>query len=514
MIYTDYMGKRRYQEHPMDDFPVGMGGGNSWYLKVPLSDCHNILGETTDYQVHAYACKCGTEHTYITDKFAKKATHICLQCGNSGFFNVADIDRYDEYLINIDGPAQCTLEGDDAYARLFVSIPKSVDLARDKVLYESKKIFELKISLVGKESVYRGWEKINSDIQEEVYKELLYYVGEHYLKEKMHDYEALQMDQRTFPQMRKAISFFLKYSEFKHSELLSWAVIDDDLYHNGGVEKTPLNLLEFLRSHKTQSSIKRALYRRYKEEISEGKFYPINSYIICRIFDDPNFTTRMLDHHDIVFTYSNDYQSISLFAASHIRLVEFLKQHYSEKQIFQMFQNMGDDPSYWEDSVSMFNSLFDNEQISTYFQSPRANVRAIHDELVRSRYLLRNIYNKSVDFIYTEMQTKPCVLWRNKLQIVLPENGAMLNEWSYKLHNCVYGYIGKVANFDTTIYGVEEKGVLNYAIEIKNGSIIQMKGAYNAEPNKDIKKLLNEWYQYYFGTSLKEEIMLEEYNNA
>ena len=493
-----------YEEHPLDDYPVGIGG-NSWYLKVPLSTCRNLFLDACNYQVHAYACKCGKERVFISDNSVSHLSYVCSRCDNNGFLDVAQLDLYGEYSINIDTPAEYAIEGDKAIARVFVSVPKSVDLARgERVIYEKKKIFEIEKSLVTiDETVYSGWEKVSTDALAKVEHNLLYYIGEHHLKESMHDYDTLRIKQRSFPQLRKAILWFLKYPEFKHSEFFLW-VMDDDLYYNGGIEKSPIHFLEYIRSYRTEKSIKRTLYKRYQQELTMGKFHPITPYIICRVFTDPNNVVKMLDNYNFIFTWHSNYQSLALCAASHIRLIEFLKESYSEKQIVNMFENMGDSPEYWEDSVQMFNNLFYIEQISEHFTLPRANVREIHDELVRSRYLTGSNH-KLVEFSYTKIQLKPCGVWEKNFQIVLPQTSDELYLWSKHLHNCLYGYIDSVYEHDTTIYGVKEGNVLMYAIEIQNGSLIQMKGAYNTEPNEEIKKSLNRWYQHYFGTKLEEK---------
>jgi len=267
MMKLDHITQQLYhEEHPMDDFPVGIGG-NSWYLNIPLAQTRNLFTDADEhgYQVHAFACKCGKERVMISDKNVSTIPYVCSECENNGFLDVSKLDLYGEYLINIDTPAECSIDGDNAFARLFITVPKSVDLARgEKITYEKKKIFEIEKSLVSRsETVYKGWEKISTDALEKVEHELLYYIGEHHFKKTMYDYEFLRMNQRSLPQLRKAISWFLDYPEFKHSEFISW-VMDDDLYHNGGVQKTPMNFLEYIRGYRTEKSVKRALYKRYQ----------------------------------------------------------------------------------------------------------------------------------------------------------------------------------------------------------------------------------------------------------
>jgi len=505
MMKTDFWIQEHNERDLLDDYRVGIGR-NSWYLKIPLVGCRSLFLEDYGYQLHAYACKCGEERVFISDKSISQMRYICSNCKNSGFLDVARLDSYGDFLVNIDISAAYTIEKNDAVAKIFISVPKSVDLARgDSIVYEKKKIFEIKKSLsyIDK-TTYSGTKKVSRDVLKTVENELVDYIGEYYLKETLCDYSTLRMQQRSFSEFREVISWFMKYPKLKYSEFFLW-VMDDDLYHNGGVEKTPIHFLDYLRNHKTQKSIKKALFKRYQHELSTGKFYPITPYIICRVFTDPNHIVRMLDHYHFAFTRYSDYQSLSLWAASHMKLIDFLKESYSEKQIVQMFENTNGDPSYWEDSVQMFNNRFDVEQISENFEHPRANVREIHDELIRCRYLVEKCY-KTVAFKYDKVQLKPCGAWQN-FQIVLPQTSDDLYLWAKQLHNCLYGYIDLIYDHKTTIYGVKESNVLMYAIEIRNGSLVQMKGGYNAEPNRDVKKSLNEWYQYYFANKYNKSNM-------
>lgn len=514
MIYTDpYTGEQEYKYDIFDDYQVGLGK-NSWYIKKPLQECHSVFQSIqTDIYAHAFICKCG--HEEINPPKIKN--YRCPVCDSSGFYNVEDFYCKDDVLLaNVDEDPELHLDQSTASLRLFVKVPQSIDLSRDKVVFQKEEVFLLRIELDGGKQSEDGM-KVSEDVKEYAHHRLLHFIALHYLQHKLIGYDRYFLD-KTYPQLRKGVLFFLKYPEFRHVEFIKWPM-DEDLYHEGGLSKRPEVFLEYIRAYRTERSIKRALYRRYLSDISVGKFDAVTPYVLCRTFKDPNLLCSLLESN-FVITYQTEL-NLKSSANRHIRLIEFLQRFYSEKQLvsilskgrkhlwlledntrMQVSESVSvsvNETWLWEDSVRMLNS-FELVRIMEIFSPPRANMRAIHDALVYSVNLAEANYI-SVAYNFSEEVKKPCVLWEEIYEMILPKDSNELVDWSKSLNNCLYSYVSDVYEGDTLIYGVKINGELVYAIEIKNGQLSQFKGKYNAEPDEKVRRAIGLWYIWFFTMS-------------
>ena len=482
-----------------NDIQVGFGK-NSWYIKKPLTECRNLFeGEEITYQVQAFLCKCGEQYIYITQKNKKRILHRCSNCNNNHFFDVICYsNKYNDLLVNIDHEAILSMNNTYAYAKLYVNTPIHIDLSANKIIFQKQLVYTLRICLNGGEERHQEKHILTSDVTGNTYNKLLSYIDKHYLSQKLKDYDKLYMHQKTSPQFRKAVTFFLKYHYFYDSSFLLWQM-DDDLYHDGGIEKTLEKFLTYIRNNRTEKSIKKTLYSRYLYEIEVGKFNPFIPYVICRIFNDPNLVCKLLNNYELVLTYRTS-NSMKTLATSHIRLLEFLLNQYSEKVSVNILEKLNGDPTFWEDSVSMFDNILELELTSRHFQKPRANIKAIHDELIRARQYSKYSVEK-VSFTYTDAIQNACGLWHG-LYITLPKNSGELIQWSQLLKNCLYGYVSYVFAQETTIFGIKKGKELLYAIEIEHGTIKQMHGKHNSKIEGTDSSSLVAWYRHYFSDNI------------
>lgn len=506
MIYTDpYTGEQRYKQDIFDDYQVGLGE-NSWYINKSLKECPpNIFQKLqTDMYAIAFVCSCG--HEQINPRI--KGNYQCPKCDNSSFYDVANFECEDNVLLaNVDQEPEFCLDDTKASAKIFVNIPVSIDLVRNKVIFQKNEVYTLSISL-SDASEYSDGKNISSDVKEYTHHKLLEYIAQHYLKHKLLDYETYFLD-KTYKQLRKGVLFFLKYSGFKHAEFIRWP-IDEEMYNNGGVSKTPERFLEYVRAYRTERSIKSALYSRYMMEVQVGRFDALTPFVICRTLKDPNHIVRLLKN-EFTFSYQAPFSN-TVSTAGYIRFIEFLRNFYTEKQIVRIFESIGSDTWLWEDSQRMINSIFDYERVSQVFIPPRANIRAIHDNLVRA-VELAEVNDISVDFLYPNQVRAPCIPWQD-YEIVLPKGSEELIVWSKVLSNCLYGYIEDVYNAYSTVYGVYLNNELTYAIEIRYGRLQQFRAKYNAEPDEKAKKAIGKWYKHFFLMSEDSDSIKKENGNG
>ena len=496
-IEINLLQEVKHKETLIDDLQTGIGK-NSWYLKLPLVVCRHLFKEDYGYTVHAFACACGEERVVIA-KGRSRVRCRCRKCGNAIFFDLSQIEHYDKSVLRVDANAECFVDAKRIGVRAFIVVPVDVELAAgEKIRYAKRVATEITLTTLERkvEIAYRGKEKVADEVLEKMETLLWRFVARHYFRE--YDDGSVSYVKHMSPsRIKESLSRLLRYPGLKHGDFLFW-VMDDELYHNVGSDKSPEAFLRYIRNDRSEKSLKRALYKRYKHSIAKGRFCPLTPYVVCRVFRDPNFAVRLLEAYDFALTRETRYQSISLKAAAHGMLIDFLKTRYGEKRLVKMFETMREnDTIYWEDSVEMFSALFDRESIADLFRSVKADVREIHDELVRCAHLV-GPGHATISFEYTEAQTKPCGIWQERFEIVLPKDSGELYLWAKTLHNCLYGYVDAIRYRRTTVYGIKENGTLLYAAEIRNDRIVQLRGAYNVEPDEAIRRGIEAWFRTFF----------------
>lgn len=82
------------------------------------------------------------------------------------------------------------------------------------------------------------------------------------------------------------------------------------------------------------------------------------------------------------------------------------------------------------------------------------------------------------------------------LKITLPKDSRELKKWGKALSHCVGSYDHRAARKQSNILGVKKRGEIKYCIELQGKSLIQFRGRFNADPDKEderkVLKLLKE----------------------
>jgi len=484
------------RETILDDIRIGFGK-NSWYVILPLSSCRNLFEkEDTGFYAQAFVCKCGTTEIFVTNKSNKVASYICPACENNRFFTLERLtNKYGDLLVNIEHDAKLSIEQGIASAKVYLDIPKSIDLSANRVVLEKRLVYELQIELHGGKERHTDVYKVSPDVMQTTHMALLNYIYEHYLTHKLKNNILLAEKMVTSSQIRKTVKFFLQYPLFDDAIFLFWRHMDAELYNTVAEPKEAENFLAFIRNHRTEKSIRRSLYNRYFHALEHGKFDPLTPYVICHFFTDINHICRLLNVHDLCFSYDIE-ENFMHTATLHIELLTFLQKFFSEKALVRLF-TQSEDLSLWEDCLSMYSNLSETEAFLEHFRKPKANITAIHNELIRVGHFAEHKWEK-LDFSYTKETEVCCLLWHNRLDIRLPRTSLELIEWSKKLNNCLYGYIDHIYHGLTTIFGVFIDNKLTYAIEIKENKIIQMEKANNNPiEGRDLNALMA-WHKKYF----------------
>ncbi len=200
------------RETILDDLRVGFGE-NSWNINLPLSSCRNLFEkEDLDFRVQAFVCKCGETDICVTHQRDKASSYVCPQCDNSQFYTMERIsNKYGDLLVNIENDAELLIDQGYAYAKVYLDIPNTIDLPANKVIFDKKLVYELRIKLESGDEKHTDIYKVSPDVMQVTHMALLKYIDEHYLTHKLKNHALLQKRMVTSSQVLKTVKFFLKY---------------------------------------------------------------------------------------------------------------------------------------------------------------------------------------------------------------------------------------------------------------------------------------------------------------
>ena len=292
-------------------------------------------------------------------------------------------------------------------------------------------------------------------------------------------------------------NFFIQNSHLKEMEFFFFWKMSPNMLSISKNYPTQKTMLDYIANHRKQKSVKKALYQSYLKAVNDKKYYPFCDFMFCRCFEDINFLVKLLS---IINSTKNKLVSEEMMGIT-ISFIYFLKEHYSEKQISNLF--LKDIYFYhpyvklWQDTILMVENKENLAYIKQHFQKVKLTVRNLHDELVDIFNQKKYEEEEKVVFKYekNQLQAEKVV---DKLEFKLPKNAANLHKWAKTLHNCVFSYAKDIESKKTIIYGLFKDDKLIYAIELKNMQIVQALGVYNSqiEDGRDIETI-KKWYLKY-----------------
>ncbi len=255
-------------------------------------------------------------------------------------------------------------------------------------------------------------------------------------------------------------------------------------------------MLDFIANHRKEQSVKKALYTSYKHAINTKQYNPHSDFIFSRTIDDPNLLVKLLSMDITVkqtlFTDRNYLEGMEL--------VNFLKKHYTEKQICRLFvndlQNSKQKKQYWEDILRMIQRDNAFVELERHFIKTKLSIVPLHDEIVRALHIAEFDYRENAVFVYEEQLISIQSVYAD-LDFQLPTSVEELSLWSRLLHNCMFAYAESIQNGSCIIYGVFKEEKLLYALELSEGKIVQVKAISNQSvPQEDMQKV-KVWHQKY-----------------
>jgi hypothetical protein len=140
---------------------------------------------------------------------------------------------------------------------------------------------------------------------------------------------------------------------------------------------------------------------------------------------------------------------------------------------------------------------YDHETIEENFRKVRCTVAALHDEFSRCQYQKQMSKTSEYLFVYTKTELEKCI-YASGYRVQLPKSNHELYSWGERLRNCLFTYVPSMKKRKSIIYGFFIGDEIDFAVEIKNGQIIQASCKYNAALDEEEKFILYEWFGRFF----------------
>lgn len=480
----------------------------SWYLNFHINDVHTLFNnQILPYEVDCYICSCGNKKTIIKNAQSSKINYICEECGNEEYL---EANRYINNYIWYD-KVQDILPSDIIESlktkvyldenkklltcSLYLDIPKTFDIVSDKLIYSRKNLFEIKIddlenleynlyanfdldSLISDEERY--FDKVSTktlinrdEYLSQIKKEFLFKLK-----------NLTTTSQLTLSDSIEEFSFFLINTHLKDKDFYSW----------GNIELLPtdkpltiIDALMFVSNNRKEKSLKRFILNDYSKQLKKNSSYDfIYIYTLCKFIKDINILIRFLN-----IDLTHDLNALE-DKYSFYEFIEFLVSKFSIKQIENSLKECHKDKNYFlVDTIELFSFLKDDlDEID--FKS--CNMITLHNSFSKYHRELSERKIFDIKFDYDERYLNACKDI-NDYQIRLPKDGKELYEWSNSLKNCLSGYVYKIKNKSTVIYGFFNNDELRFAVEVKNNNIIESKRKYNEELLEKENSFVIGWFK-------------------
>ena len=462
---------------------------NSWYLRT---------GE-----VHHFLCRCGcVEQTYSLVSKIHHPNHTCSVCGNTRYLDSTmflgdpKVIRWSAFFWDINETKSNMAWSVSAYAHIPV-----FDYAIQKIRLK-KFIFavatltfkgehdyeELAPNLLRK-YVYNG--NVNARTLKEMMQEAL--------NERLSSYvltdpieaivwmKAQEVPESGSMSRINLYRFFLRNPHLKEYDFYYWKNFET-FREISKQNPTVKEMLAFIMNFRQERSLKKACYTAYERAMIQLSYYnPVADFNFTRLIDDRNFLLRLI----LIDTKVK----MKLFDETRWgevkTLVDFLSEHYTQKQITEFFCDMK--PSnYFKDTVQMFRGEM-ADFIKEHFNKVPLRIERLHSEFIRVGRMWKYVHGEKKRFDYhkNDLAAQGVI---DGLTFQLPETTEVLHEWATLLHNCMFGYSDMVHKGKTVIYGVFKGKKLLYAVEIRHNKIVQALGKFNRQIKEEDRKRIDMWF--------------------
>lgn len=454
----------------------------SWKLSVDFNKQKHLFFQKLhmNYIIETYLCSCGCKE-FIIKYPNQKINYTCKKCKNKIFYNANEAYSFSKYLKQ--HSSKLTFQYDIKYSLNTISssyityIPTDIDFMANKIIFSKKIVYTITLNKNGTiNEIYliQFPQKIKNILEQNlisfIEKNNIFNIPKHNSKLTL-----------------SKIQFFLKNPHLKECEFYYWSDVNYLKYKNITIKEA----LAMISNYPKTKSVKKAVYQNYISQMQTYKSYnPLFVKPFCKTIKDTNILVDLLNLDFDVSKFKLDSESIEIF-------ILFLKQYYSEKQILKLFKESINYAIYIEDTI--FELLFNINNMNQHFQKVPCKIITIHDEFVRCQSVIQYEKIKDKTLSYTQQELQACKSI-DKYEVKLPRNGNELYIWANRLHNCMASYFFSIKAHKTIIYGFFQNSILQFVVEISDGKIIQSSSKNNNKLSAIEEKVLSNWYNLYYNS--------------
>lgn len=451
----------------------------SWVLETKLKTHNNLFlnDELADeYLVRAYACKCGHDEIVTGDEVNKN--YICTSCNNDIFINTDDIypdmesfveNTYYNRKINIkfNVSYEIGIYKNKVQAIAKIKIPTKIDFIKSKIIKEEVVVVGMPYQERVEKIVRSPFSSILTKLQKLALDKKLF---EPFIELKLSRSDRIN---------KKQFSFVLNHYNLRDLKFMKWTSTDYLTEESYTIETA----LEKIANEKKAKSVKKAIFENYENQMKHTKKFNPNflNVVTLKIADVNHIVTllKLENTHD----YFEDYELLEKFFS-------FLLDRYSQKQVVYFFSNINSELTL-RDTLWMFKSL--RYYLDASIEKVNCSIDHIHNQFIKLSKKLEYEKKELIKYVYSDDQLN-YLKEIDKYTVRLPENNYELFAWSDILENCLASYEYFIESQRTTVYGFFIKNKLIFAVEIRDGKIIQAYRKYNEPLNNFENSILRKWY--------------------
>ena len=450
-------------------------------------------------------CKCGQ-----TDRFSNVASdeyhpsHRCSRCHNDYyldslmFLTDEKVVRWSAFYWNIE-----TVKTDESWiVRAYEFIPlfdyelqkirfRKVYIGSILLSFRGEKSFHEDYPMLMKKYVYNYTDK-SIQIKELVFKDL---------KKELYDFvlsspisaiawiEENPLMKLSIQKRLELISFFMKHTHLKEYDFFYWdnfAIFFERSKEYPSVQM----MLDFVFNHRKEKSIRKAYFQAYANSMKiHGRYNHMADYIFARHITDRNFLIELI-RMDINVKHML-FNETSMLAVEN--LIEFLKEHYTQRTVTNLFLKIERDTHIMRDITWMHRGAGET-YVREHFRKVPLTLENLHHEFIRVHSLCNTEFSGKVKFDYhpndLNAQSK-----KESFEYRLPTTTHILSQWAQYLDNCMLSYAREIHKRNRIIFGVFKEDVLSYAVEIREHKIVQSLGYDNKPINPEDSKEIDLWFK-------------------
>ena len=476
---------------------------NSWILSVNNAITNKIS--------HHYFCCCSHRFVLNTNLDEPEAPDVlCPLCSNTYFINIQEFISKDGVRIYKDFRWEIKESVTDGSWRvtLFFTFPEYIETS-DTVFLVKQDLLTLNLNKDGttdlkieyhsdiilKYSLFKNDKVIplKRIMLDDAKEQLCSYILNNITKEiPWIDRSKVQM--LSVDKQLQYFRFFLQHRYFQEHRFFFWKM--EGLTFDFFRSVSQMEALHIVGNTRKEKIVKRALYQGYEDAMQKTEYYyPYSDYVFSKTIDNIDLLVQLYALHPVI--KQNIFTPETVSAA--IVLINFLKNHYTEKQIINLFTKDIEDTNGYKEKLLLFRdtlNMIDAHNaigsLEKHFMKVKLTAKKLHDEMVRVYHIVSYELDAKEEFEYDQIYLSACQEYEG-LEFRLPLTVKELSLWAKTLHSCMFGYAKRIHQHNSIIYGIFENDELMYAIELNGFGVVQAKGVSNSMVPDKVVNVINSW---------------------